>query len=197
MQYQKIEYKASYGTAEQLPPGGKPELVFSGRSNVGKSSAINRICGRRSLARTSSTPGKTTTINFYDAVDAMLVDLPGYGYAKRSQSEKKRWSGLIEGYFGGERDIRLVVQLIDMRHPPSADDAMMLDFLMDNGFPFVLLLTKADKLNRTQRAERLAGFAREIPEWDSLTAVAFSSVTGEGVEELRAILEDVLLEDED
>ena len=112
MQYNQIAYKASYGTAAQLPPGGKPELVFSGRSNVGKSSAINRLCGRKSLARTSSTPGKTTTINFYDAVDALLVDLPGYGYAKRSQSEKRRWSGLIEGYFGGDRDIRLVVQLL-------------------------------------------------------------------------------------
>lgn len=195
MNYQLATYLTSYGTAAQLPKGEYPEIVFSGRSNVGKSSAINRIFQRKSLARTSAEPGKTTTINFYGCENARFVDLPGYGYAKRSLAEKQRWAKLIEGYFDSDRDIRLVVQLIDMRHPATADDRMMLDFLMDRELPFMVLLTKSDKLNATQRRERRAGFAAEIPEWEDLVSIEFSAVTGEGADALREVLEDVLADE--
>jgi GTP-binding protein len=122
---------------------------------VGKSSLINRILGRKSLARTSATPGKTATINFYRLDTLRLVDLPGYGYAKVSQNEKKRWSELINGYFAEERDLRLVIQLIDMRHKPTKDDYMMLDYLVDNELPFLVVFTKADKLKKSSGSENI------------------------------------------
>ena len=197
MNYALAAFRCSFGLESQLPPPKSPEIVFSGRSNVGKSSAINRIFQRKSLARTSATPGKTATVNFFACPmtpqpgETVFVDLPGYGYAKRSVSERERWSKLIDGYFNGGRDIRLVIQLIDARHPASADDRMMLDYLIDRELPFLLLLTKVDKLNKTERAARMAGFAKEIPEWEDLTAIPFSAVTGEGAEELRAIIDEL------
>lgn len=197
MEYQSAVFLAAYGTREQLPVCAGPEVVFSGRSNVGKSSAINRIFYRKSLARTSSMPGKTTTINFFAYQDAFFVDLPGYGYAKRSQAEKLRWSRLIEGYFAQERDIRLVIQLIDLRHPPTEDDRMMIDFLIDGEFPFVLLLTKCDKLSRRELEQRLSRLHEEIPNFSDIISLPFSAVTGEGVEQLHAILEDVLCQEEE
>lgn len=195
MNYNLAEYLASYGTAEQLPAPEYPELVFSGRSNVGKSSAINRVFGRKALAFTSATPGKTTTINCYGIGDIRFVDLPGYGYARRSASERERWAKMIEGYFDGGHDIRLVVQLIDARHSATADDRQMLDFLIDRELPFLVLLTKCDKLNKTERAARMASFAAELPEWEAMTVLEFSAVTGEGVEALRAAIEDVVSEE--
>lgn len=197
MNYMLAKFDCSFGLESQLPPPENPEIVFSGRSNVGKSSAINRIFQRKTLARTSATPGKTTTINFFSCPltpqpgSAVFVDLPGYGYAKRSASERERWAKLINGYFDGDRDVRLVVQLIDARHPASADDRMMLDYLIDRELPFLILLTKVDKLNKTKRAARTAGFAKEIPEWEDLTVIPFSSVTGEGADVLREILDEV------
>ena len=118
------------GTFAQLPACTTPEVAFAGRSNVGKSSLLNKLLNRKSLARVSAKPGKTITINFYALDGVRLTDLPGYGYAKVAQSEKKRWAEMMEGYFGSRRTIRLVVQLIDMRHPPSADDLAMLDYLV-------------------------------------------------------------------
>ena len=120
MKIETAVFEASAGLAGQLPASTLPEVAFSGRSNVGKSSIINRLLNRKALARTSATPGKTATINFYKLDTLRLVDLPGYGYAKVSASEKKRWSELIDGYFQAERDLRLVVQLVDMRHPATA-----------------------------------------------------------------------------
>ena len=198
MNYNLAAFDRSFGLESQLPPPEGPEIVFSGRSNVGKSSAINRLFRRKALARTSATPGKTTTVNFFTCPltpapgKAVFVDLPGYGYAKRSASERERWGRLIDGYFGGGRDIRMVVQLIDARHPASEDDRMMLDYLAARGLPFLVLLTKVDKLNKTERAARLEGFAREIPGWSGWTVIPFSAVTGEGVEPLRALLDGLL-----
>ena len=168
-----------------------PEVVFSGRSNVGKSSLINRLLSRKSLARTSATPGKTATINFYRLDTLRLVDLPGYGYARVSEREKKKWSAVIRRYFEDDRDLRLVVQLIDIRHAPSADDRAMLDFFVQEEIPFLIALTKADKLNKTERAARLAAFEKEWAAYDGIKWIPFSSVTGEGAEELRTILADV------
>ena len=131
MRFDQVTYEASYGTFKQLPKSTLPEVCFSGRSNVGKSSLINKILNRKQLARVSSQPGKTITINFYKGDGIKLVDLPGYGYAKASNAEKDRWGQMINGYFTSDRNIPLVVQLIDMRHKPSKDDLQMLQFLME------------------------------------------------------------------
>lgn len=191
MNFNKSEFYCSYGEPKQLPESTKLEIVFSGRSNVGKSSLINKIVNKKSLARTSSVPGKTATINFYSLDNIYLADLPGYGYARVSQSEKVRWSRLIEGYFAQERNIGVVVQLIDFRHAPSADDLMMIDFLIDNEFPFIIVLTKADKLKKSERAARLEKFAQEIPCFEDITVVQFSAQTGEGAELMREILSEI------
>lgn len=198
MNFQKAEFVASYGTFEQIPPSKKLEIAFAGRSNVGKSSLINKIFGRKSLARVSSVPGKTATINFYGLENVHFVDLPGYGYAKVGRSEKERWSGLIGGYLGDpDRDLVLILSLIDMRHSPTKDDLQMVDFLIESELPFVVVLTKSDKLNKTERTKRLEALKTELPYYDDLTVIPFSSITGEGVEEIRAIIEDVASEDEE
>ena len=196
MNFAQAEFKAAYGTFKQLPPPETVEIAFSGRSNVGKSSLINRLFGRRSLARVSATPGKTATINFYRLENINFVDLPGYGYAKVSKSEKERWSDLIGGYLAdGRRDIGLVFQLVDMRHPPTKDDLQMINYLVENELPFVVVLTKADKLNKTERKNRLEAFKSEIPYYDDITVVPFSAVTDEGVEELRQIVLEIAAEE--
>ena len=192
MNFQNAEFRAAYGTFKQLPPPETIEIAFSGRSNVGKSSLINRLFGRRSLARVSATPGKTATINFYRLENLNFVDLPGYGYAKVAKSEKERWSDLIGGYLAdGRRDIGLVFQLVDMRHPPSKDDLQMIEYLVENELPFVIVLTKADKLNKSERAKRLEAFKTEIPYYDDITVVPFSAVTDEGVQTLREIVTEI------
>ena len=122
MNFQQVEFEMSAGVSSQLPRADVPEIVFSGKSNVGKSSLINKLVNRKALARVSATPGKTTTINFFRLPQARLVDLPGYGYAKVSQAEKKRWSELMEGYFAVGRPIAAVVQILDYRHPPTGED---------------------------------------------------------------------------
>ncbi|MBQ8731919.1 MAG: YihA family ribosome biogenesis GTP-binding protein [Oscillospiraceae bacterium] len=197
MNYNNATFSAAYGLFEQIPPSDQPEFAFSGRSNVGKSSLINKLLMRKGLARTSATPGKTVTINFFD-VDKTIIfaDLPGYGYAKVSKSEKQRWAGLIEGYFGSDRNLALVFQLIDMRHAPSKDDQQMLSFLIENEYPFVVVLTKADKLSKKQQQERLAAFRREIPFGEEITMIPFSAETGLGVDVLREIIEDVISDEE-
>lgn len=190
MKFEQAFFEAAFGTGKQLPASEVPEVAFSGRSNVGKSSLLNRLFNRKSLARVSATPGKTVTVNFYRVGEARLVDLPGYGYAKRPQAERRRWSELMETYFSGTRDIRLVVQLIDMRHPPTADDMQMLEFLGHMGIPFVIALTKSDKLNKTERIHRLEGFRKKLSFLDpTAVTLPFSSVKGEGVEELKCLIE--------
>jgi GTP-binding protein len=150
MNYNKVEFEAAFGTLKQIPPSDLPEIVFAGRSNVGKSSMLNRIFNRKNLARVSSMPGKTITINFFRVEDVRIVDLPGYGYAKVAKGEKRRWAEMMEGYFQSPRNIKLVVQLVDMRHKPSEDDYIMMRFLQDAGLPFIVAATKSDKLNKTQ-----------------------------------------------
>ena len=191
MRLEKAEFEFAAGTAQQLPPSDMPEIVFAGRSNVGKSSLINRLVNRKSLARVSSQPGKTATINFYVCDGARLVDLPGYGFAKVSHDEKRRWAELIEGYFNQERDIRLIILLIDSRHKPSQGDLDMLDFLEQTGLPALIVLTKIDKLNKSERASRLAALPDEL-ECDEDILLPFSAVTGEGVEKLRDILDEAV-----
>ena len=191
LNYNKAEFSASYGKFSQIPAPDRIEIAFAGHSNVGKSTLINRLFNRKNLARVSSVPGKTATINFYGLEHIYFVDLPGYGYAKVAKSEKERWAGLIEGYLGADRDIRLVFMLVDMRHAPTKDDVHMINFLIDAEMPFVLVLTKADKLNKTERAKRMEAFRDEIPCFEDIHCIPFSSQTLEGVEELRKIVEDI------
>lgn len=186
MRYDKVEFTAAYGTSKQLPPSREAEIVFSGRSNVGKSSLINKVFNRKNLARVSSVPGKTITVNFFKGDGVYFVDLPGYGYAKREQSEKKRWADLMEGYFQSGRNIKLVIQLIDMRHAPSADDMTMLNFLRETEIPFVIALTKCDKLNKTETEKRRAELLEELSDYPEIKTIEFSSVKGTGVEEIKA-----------
>lgn len=197
MNYNNAEFCASYGTFAQIPSSERIEIAFAGRSNVGKSTLINKLFNRKNLARVSSVPGKTATINFYGLENVYFVDLPGYGYAKVSKSEKERWSSLIEGYLNSDRDIRLVFQLIDMRHAPTADDIHMINFMVEAELPFVVVLTKADKLKKTEREKRMKAFETEIPYFDEIHVIPFSSQTFEGVEELKQIIDDIAADDEE
>ena len=191
MNYNKVEFLTSYGTLKQIPSYEKAEILFAGHSNVGKSSMINKVFNRKNLARVSATPGKTITINYFDSEKIHFVDLPGYGYAKRSNGEKRRWAELIEGYFNSDRDIRLVFALVDIRHKPTADDVMMINFLIDSELPFVVVLTKADKLSKAQLNKRLEEFKKEIPMGEDVTMLPFSSETGYGLADIYEIIEDI------
>lgn len=188
MNFQNVTFELSAGKEEQLPRPNLPEIVFSGKSNVGKSSLINKLVNRKALARVSATPGKTATINFFRLDGCRFVDLPGYGYAKVSKSEKNRWAGLVEGYFAQDRPVVLVVQLVDMRHDPSAEDVDMINFLLETEAPFVVACTKSDKLNKTQTAARTQRF-QELFREAEIEFVPFSAVTGEGTEKLRGLIE--------
>lgn len=190
MDYSKAQFERAYGTFEQLPASTMPEIVFSGRSNVGKSSLINKVFNRKNLARVSSVPGKTITINFYSCGnDAKIVDLPGYGYAKVAKSEKTRWAKMMEQYFNSGRDIKLVVQLVDMRHPATADDIMMMEFLEHAGIDYIVVMTKSDKLNKGEYKSRVENSRQELSFVDPEDIIPFSSQTGENVDKIKAIIE--------
>lgn len=190
----RADLKITAGTVKQFPRSFTPQIALAGRSNVGKSSLINTLLGRRALARVSSAPGKTITVNFYDVDGALfLVDLPGYGYAKRAYDDKARWSELTDGYFtqNPSRDrIMLVLQLVDMKVGPTADDIMMIEWLRAAEVPFAIAATKADKLSsKKTRAEALQKIisCHAIPEGTKI--IPFSSHTGEGRDEVwRTIL---------
>ena len=186
--FQQAEFIRSATAPKDFPRDGLPQVAFAGRSNVGKSSLINRLVNRKALARVSATPGKTATINFYRLPDCRLVDLPGYGYAKVSFSEKKRWAQLVEGYFAQERNVALVIQLVDMRHKPTADDLQMVDFLLQTGRPFVVVCTKCDKLNRSE-TERQTALFDEIFRSQGIAWYPFSSVKGTGLEDVKQVME--------
>lgn len=191
--FNKADYIYSAGLSSQLQTSIKPEVVFSGKSNVGKSSLINKLVNRKNLARVSSTPGKTATINFFDLDDFTLVDLPGYGYAKVSQAEKLRWSELVEGYFSSNRNISLVVQICDIRHTPTDDDFNMISYLFNNNIPFIIVLTKKDKLNKKQYAERIECLMDELSDFEGTMLYPFSALNGEGIEEIREVINEYII----
>ncbi|MEE0897032.1 MAG: ribosome biogenesis GTP-binding protein YihA/YsxC [Acutalibacteraceae bacterium] len=190
MNFNNASFEKAFGTFEQLDKSDLPEICFSGRSNVGKSSLINKILNRKSIARVSSKPGKTVTINFYRVDNIRLVDLPGYGYAKVPFAEKSRWSDLMEGYFGSGRNIKRVFQLIDMRHPATEFDISMLEFLSHYEIPYTVVLTKADKLNKAETEERLKLIREELGEFgEGIEIIPFSAQKNQGVEKLREGIE--------
>lgn len=195
MNINNVKFEASFGTSSQLKASDLPEIVFSGKSNVGKSSLINKFFNRKNLARVSAQPGKTTTINFFLVDGVRIADLPGYGYAKRADKERRRWGELMEAYFGSERNIRLIVQLLDMRHEPTEDDRTMLGFLSEAGYPFICVLTKSDKLNKTEKEARRKAFAENGFLSSAIRVIEVSAQNGEGIEELKSVIEDALEED--
>lgn len=180
------------GFTKQFPRDPRPQIALSGRSNVGKSSLINTLLGRKSLARVSSSPGKTVTINFYDVDKKIyLVDLPGYGYAKRSRDSKVVWSSLTEDYFlknPSADALKLVIQLIDVRTGPTDDDILMINMMIDRGIPFTVVATKTDKLSKTALAETLDRLHQEYFNGTDITILPFSSVTRSGKDELWKII---------
>ncbi len=184
----QVNLRISAGTPKQFPTDAMVQIAFSGRSNVGKSSLINSLLGRKSLARVSSSPGKTITINFYDVDKKLfLVDLPGYGFAKRAPGDKAQWSALTDGYFtqNPNRDLlKLVIQLVDSRIGPTADDEMMLSFLRQSEIPFIVVATKSDKLNATER-KRSEEALNNHPDIPTDTPIVFySALKNEGKTEL-------------
>ncbi len=185
--FNKAEFTASYGTVEQLPRSIKPEVAFAGRSNAGKSSILNKLLGRKSLAQVSKNAGKTVNINFYDVGSIYLVDLPGYGFAKVSHKEKDRWMNLIEGYFQQRRKLCLVVILVDIRLDASPLDINMVEFLTELEIPFVIALTKADKLSKSKQSEQLQKLKQQYG-LESDQFIITSATTGQGVDDLRNLV---------
>jgi len=174
------------------PESSLPEIAFAGRSNVGKSSLLNRLIQRKKMARVSNTPGRTREVNFFRVNDAfILVDLPGYGYARVSKEKRAEWRPLIEGFMRSSQQLRGIVLLLDVRHDPTADDRAMLDFLSEIGVPTIVVLTKTDKLTTKQRADRIFNIARDLA-LDAEQVIPFSAVTGEGRDDLAEAVESLL-----
>lgn len=194
MNYNNAQFEKAFAIFAQLEQSDLPEVCFCGRSNVGKSSLINKVLGRKSIARVSSKPGKTITINFYKVDNIRLVDLPGYGYAKVNYAEKERWSELMEGYFKSNRNIKMVFQLIDMRHPATEFDIWMLDFLSQMGYEYTVVLTKSDKLNKTETENRLSLINEELGDFaDNVQIVPFSVNNNSDYLKLREIIENAII----
>jgi GTP-binding protein len=193
MRVDAAAFLLSAGRSDQFPRTAWPEIAFSGRSNVGKSSMINRLLSRRNLARTSNTPGRTRTINFYQVNEQCLfVDLPGYGYAKVSRAVKDAWWDLVEHYLTQRAQLRGVIHIVDARHPPTPQDRELQAFLGSVDVPSLVVLTKADKVARGQRAAVRAVAARSLDLPSPEIAPFFSAETGEGVPELWRAIEERL-----
>ena len=175
MNINNVVFERSFGVSSQLTPSTMPEIAFAGRSNVGKSSLLNKLFNRKGLAKVSQTPGKTATINFFSCDGVRFVDLPGYGYAKVSKSDKSRWSELIEGYFNQDRDLALVVSLVDIRHEASDLDVNMIGFLQEAELPFAVVLQKA-------ALKKQLKLGADVP------LVVCSSEKGTGIDELRSLI---------
>ena len=185
--YQLARFEASYGDARQLPKSTMPEVAVCGRSNVGKSSLLNKVFGRKGLVKVSATPGKTSNINFFEVDGIRFVDLPGYGFARVSQKEKERWANLISGYFDQERSFNLVVALVDIRHEAQRLDVQMISFLRGGGYNFVVALTKADKLSRSRQDQQARAIAQQLGIAREQIVVT-SSETGQGIDGLKRVI---------
>lgn len=184
------------GVTSRLPENDKPEIAFAGKSNVGKSSLINALMNRKAYARTSSQPGKTQTINFYNVNDALYyVDLPGYGYAKISQREKEKWGRMVENYLKKSAQLRCVFLLVDIRHEPSANDRQMYEWVTGNGYRPVVVATKLDKIKRSQIRSSLQLIRKTLGAPDEITIVPFSAQTKQGRDEIYGILDRIVEED--
>ena len=189
-----INLETVCGLTSQLPDNQLPEIAFAGKSNVGKSSLINALMNRKSYARISATPGKTQTINFYNINEELyLVDLPGYGYAKVSEQEKAKWGKLIERYLHGSAQLKAVLLLIDIRHDPSANDKMMYDWIVAQGYNPIIIATKLDKIKRSQVDKHLKAVRQGLNLVRGTKVLPFSSVTKQGKDDIWAFVETELL----
>lgn len=179
------------GITSKIPDTGLPEVAFAGKSNVGKSSLINGLMNRKALARTSAQPGKTQTINFYNINDAMyLVDLPGYGYAKASEEVKAKWGKMIENYLHTSKRLKAVFLLIDIRHDPSANDRMMYEWMVYQGFAPIIIATKLDKIKRSQKDKNIKVIRETLGCGKETKIIPFSAVSKQGKEEIWNLIED-------
>lgn len=192
MNFQKAVFTASYGTSAQLPPSKRWEVSFVGRSNVGKSSLMNKLFSCKNLVKVSSKPGKTSTVNFFECDGTDFVDLPGYGFARVSKDEKRRWQELIEGYFTQDRKHALCVLLVDLRHDVSKLDIQMAEFLTAHEIPFVIAFTKADKIGKSKQFSQVKALCSQLTVAQDAYVAVCSSVTGAGIDDLRAMIEDAV-----
>lgn len=189
----KSDLEAVAVRAAQYPPDDLPEIAFAGRSNVGKSSLLNLITGRKALARVSGSPGKTRTINFYRCNDRFrIVDLPGYGYAKISRSESEKWGAMMEAYLGGRENLIKVVQLVDIRHEPSVQDVQMYDYLKYHGLDGIVVATKADKIGKNERMRAISRIASSLGMSEEDIVIPVSSLKKSGHDELLDTIEFLL-----
>ncbi len=190
MVIRKVSLETVCGITSRLPENTLPEIAFAGKSNVGKSSLINGIMNRKSLARTSAQPGKTQTINFYNVNDAFyLVDLPGYGYARVSEEVKAKWGKMVERYLKQSRQLRAVFLLIDIRHEPSANDRQMYDWILSQGYHPIIIATKLDKLNRSQVPAAVKRVREGLKAEKGTVVLPFSALTKQGREEIYEVIE--------
>ncbi len=181
------------GITSKLPENDKPEIAFAGKSNVGKSSLINALLNRKSLARTSSQPGKTQTINFYNINDAMYcVDLPGYGFAKVSKETQEKWGKMIERYLNKSQMLKAVFLLIDIRHEPGANDRNMYQWILANGYEPIIIATKLDKINRSQVAKNVKIIKKALDVTPNTVVIPFSATTKQGRDEIWALIDDLV-----
>lgn len=196
MKIKNVELQIVCGITSKLPETDKVEIAFAGKSNVGKSSLINALMNRKALARTSATPGKTQTINFYNVNDVMyLVDLPGYGYAKVSEKEKIQWGKLIERYLNTSKQLKAVFLLIDIRHEPSANDKMMYEWIVSQGYHPIIIATKLDKLKRSQIQKHVKMIKEGLKLLPGTVVIPFSAETKQGRDEIWELI-DTYLQDE-
>ena len=190
MVIRKVSLETVCGITSRLPENTLPEIAFAGKSNVGKSSLINGLMNRKSLARTSAQPGKTQTINFYNVNDAFyLVDLPGYGYARVSEEVKAKWGKMVERYLKQSRQLRAVFLLIDIRHEPSANDRQMYDWILSQGYHPIIIATKLDKLNRSQVPAAVKRVREGLKAEKGTVILPFSALTKQGREEIYEVIE--------
>lgn len=190
MVIRSINLETVCGITSALPENGKPEVAFAGKSNVGKSSLINALMNRKSYARISATPGKTQTINFYNINDELyLVDLPGYGYARVSEKEKAQWGRMIERYLHDSKQLKAVFLLIDIRHEPSANDKMMYQWIVEQGYQPVIIATKHDKIKRSQVQKHVKMLKEGLTLVPGTKIIPFSYVTKQGRDEIWELIE--------
>ena len=190
MVIKNVSLETVIGVTSKIPQNELPEIAFAGKSNVGKASLINALMNRKSLARTSSQPGKTQTINFYNINDALyFVDLPGYGYAKVSQQEKEKWGRMIERYLHQSNVLKAVFLLIDIRHDPSANDKTMYEWILANGFHPIIIATKADKINRSQLQKQIKAVRQGLGAGKDTVVLPFSAQTKQGREEIYEVID--------
>ncbi len=193
MVIKSVNLETVCGVTSKLPVNMKPEIAFAGKSNVGKSSLLNVLINRKSYARTSAQPGKTQTINFYNVNDDLYyVDLPGYGYAKVSQTEREKWGKMIEKYLKVSKQLRAIFLLIDIRHAPSANDKLMYEWILGNGFHPIIIATKLDKINKSQINKHIKEVLDTLEAQKDTIIIPFSAETKQGKEEILALIEEII-----